>query len=125
MSGLFDFLWSDGNDSDGVNPKVLVEENRKVGVELADGTYEEVSPKHVHISLDDMTLWVDPYYIDAPPVRVHLPTKTKSAANNMENKSEVEARAITDVDRYSKITNSSDDPDKNVDLPTPYYEIWF
>lgn len=57
---------------------------------------------------------------------IHIPVLTKSATNNVNEKSEVLARRVVQVRKYSLVTNESNHPD-HIDrlsqLTVPYMEI--
>lgn len=58
-----------------------------------------------------------------PPVRIHIPVESMTAADNRWEKSERNARVPVDVTRYSRVVNPSNNPDHRVDLDVSYLEV--
>jgi hypothetical protein len=108
------------------HPKRPEWEGREVIVELADGSVKHVPTEESYMLSRKAMVWVDGKYITSPPVRVHIPVETKTAAYNNEQKSEQEARMPRNIVRYSPVLNGSARIDmKDLNLAIPYYEIWF
>lgn len=59
------------------------------------------------------------------PTTLHLPVKTKTAVENLYEKSESVAYAQADVIRASVVSNPSNNPEVQVDLNVPYIELWY
>lgn len=120
-----------GSKSDSSASPRSVREDGDVVLEMSDGSSVHLEEDEVYINLKrirNRRIFVSGESIDLKqggPIAVHIPVETKTAANNLENKSELNARMPQDVVRYSKVVNSSNDPEKDVPLDVPFVEIWF
>lgn len=59
-----------------------------------------------------------------PPVSVHVPMGSLTAADNRDEKTEKIGRTPMDVIRYSLITNASNNPDKPHNFDPGIIELW-
>lgn len=127
MEILRSIVGPDNPDPEAANPR-KIREDGDVLVDMTNDGSVYLQSEDVHIDRDRRSVFVNGNLLDitgTAPTEIHLPAENKTAAHNLEEKSEQRARILLPVARYSKVVNPSNRPEEEVPLNVPYVEIWF